>query len=197
MTTQSLTTYTPLIMANKGLLHIIISFSILRMSCLPATYFYGKEYNSFHDKKLMMTLIGVSILINILLISIHVYCKYTLSIFEIMYIFLFCIQHIATNLLESITSSFMIKIYPRKYDNTLINLGFILTMTSLIGTTLGSIIVAFIGKYVEIYYTGMLIYSINIIFYIVAFVSCIIFNSYIRIRSISKLFINKNINRLE
>jgi MFS family permease len=182
--------YTPIFFSNReDITFNLYYFCLVKSLCIPAAFYYSKRYSNFQEKKFLYVILASSLLFCIS----FVFC-FSLNMSNTGQIATFCtfscLLSIFCNLLESVTISFMIKIFPRKFNNRIFHLGLIISLTTLFARFSGSLIVTLLSL-ITLKMIGVGIASIAVMYHIVSLVLSVKYRQQIRVRSISKLFIGK------
>lgn len=191
MTTESLLVLTPITMPQDyDLSRIAVSWflSLTALIVFPITYFIGEICKTHPERKIIAVLLSLCAISCLVLINTPFYDK-NLIRFIIFYSILF----ISCNLLESVDSALLAKIFPANLHLGICNSGFTIIISQTGGRFLGSLLITVFG----LFSNEEVVYDVLIIFYLAlyAVLLLLIYRHYteLRVKAIARIIQKKEI----
>ncbi len=146
MTTESLMVITPISApVNFGVSPKIVAWflSFVAAVVFPITYFLSKLDQKYTERQIIFTLLILCLISSLLMINLP-YME--VGVFR--YMFFFTILFVSCNILESVDSALLAKIFPSNLNLGICNSGFTIILTTTGGKFIGSFLITFVGWFV-------------------------------------------------
>lgn len=155
----------------------------------PISYLINNVSKSYPERKLMLILLICCSISCFFLIDIPLFMNTTLLKFILFYSVLF----VSCNILESVDSALLAKIFPANLNLGVCNSGFTIIMSTTGGRFIGSIIITIIGLLIR----HDLVFDFLISFYLISFglISYFVYRNYsdLRVKAIARIIQKKQL----
>lgn len=156
--------------------------SITALIVFPFSYLVSNLSLKYSERRLIFLSIVICMISSFLLINFT-----GLSVSLIRFIIFFSILFVACNILESLDSVLLAKMFPSNLNLGIVNSGFMIILTTSGGRFLGSLLITVLGSFVEI----NIVFDYLMIFYFICFlvVAFTIFLNYdnLRVKAINRI----------
>lgn len=178
MTTESLLVLTPITMPDDYLLShqfVAIFLTTSALIVFPISYLINNLSKRYSERKILFILLLLCVLSSGMLINFYTYVV-GLYRFMIFYMILF----VCCNILESVDSVLMAKVFPSQLNIGIVNSGFMIILTTSGGRFIGSLLITVFSQIMDeehVYDCLMILYFSSF-----AILSLVVYNYYDKLR---------------
>jgi len=193
MTTESLCVLTPITMpVNFELSHIPIALflSVTAGIVFPITYLINMYLKEESQRKIIFILLIICCVSCLCIINNPLF---TVSLWR--FIVFYTLLFVSCNILESVDSALLARIFPSNLNLGFCNSGFTIILTTTGGKSIGSFLITIIGWFLEL----EVVYDCLISFYLIAYLTlCLLVYwnySELRVKAIARILQKKEIEQ--